>query len=102
MSKVIPKTMVMRAYTFYEFVQHGRDNEANIVNGMPWSWKFHECHVSHETDTHYLINTPITLDDGRKHNVTLNVCPWQTVLVDFKGAVAVCDNDVFTAFYERI
>ena len=102
MSKAIPKTMFMQAYTFYEFVQHGRDNNANIVNGMPWSWKFHDCHVSHETDTRYLINTLVTLTDGRQHNVTLNVCPWQTVVVDQLGAVVVYDNDVFAAFYERV
>lgn len=46
---------VATSFTFEEFIQHGRDNGANIVNGMPWSWTFHGRAVSHENDQCYLI-----------------------------------------------
>jgi hypothetical protein len=44
-----------RTYTFDEFVQYGRDNGANIVGGMPWSFQFHGHAVTHENDARYLI-----------------------------------------------
>jgi hypothetical protein len=44
--------------TFDEFVQYGKDNGANIVNGMPWSFIFNGHAVTHETDDCYLIGTP--------------------------------------------
>lgn len=64
-----------RRYTFDEFVQYGRDHGANIVNGMPWSFKFHGHAVSHETDDHYLIcipHAPHTLHFFKGH--TVGIC----------------------------
>lgn len=46
------------SWTFEQFVQHGRDMYANIVNGMPWSFYFKGCAVTHENDNLYLISTP--------------------------------------------
>lgn len=43
--------------TFDELIQHGRDNGANIVNGMPWSWKINGKSITHENDDVYLIET---------------------------------------------
>jgi hypothetical protein len=43
--------------TFHEFVQHGKDNGANIVNGMPWSWQINGKAVTHENDNRYLVET---------------------------------------------
>lgn len=44
--------------TFDEFVQYGRDNGANIVNGMPWSFTYNGHAVTHENDQCYLITAP--------------------------------------------
>lgn len=41
--------------TFKQLVQHGVDNGANIVNGMPWSWKINGKSVTHERDDLYLV-----------------------------------------------
>lgn len=49
------KPAVVQALTFDQFVQHGRDNGANIVNGMPWSFQYRGEPVSHENDKCYLI-----------------------------------------------
>lgn len=42
-------------YTFDEFVQYGRDNGANIVDDMPWSFNFLGHPVTHENNDLYLI-----------------------------------------------
>lgn len=41
--------------SFNAFVQYGRDNGANIVNGMPWSFTFKGYGVTHENDKCYLL-----------------------------------------------
>lgn len=43
--------------TFDDLVQHGRDNGANIVNGMPWHWKINGKAITHENDKCYIIET---------------------------------------------
>ncbi len=42
---------------FNDFVQHGRDNGANIVNGMPWHWTYLGHVVTHENDQCYLVGS---------------------------------------------
>jgi len=46
-----------RLISFKELVQHGFDNGANIVNGMPWSWSINGKSITHENDNCYLIET---------------------------------------------
>ena len=41
--------------SFSELIEHGRKNGANIVNGMPWSWKINGKSVTHERDDLYLV-----------------------------------------------
>ena len=41
--------------TFEEVVKHGLENGANVVNGMPWSWKINGKTITHENDECYLI-----------------------------------------------
>lgn len=41
--------------TFDEFIQHGIENGANIVNGMPWSWKINGKSITHENDNCYIV-----------------------------------------------
>ena len=47
---------------FDDLVKHGIENGANIVDGMPWSWKINNNPVTHENNTTYLIETM----DGQK------------------------------------
>jgi hypothetical protein len=42
--------------TFDEFVEYGKAHTDNIVNGMPWSFEFYGCAVTHENDDLYLIS----------------------------------------------
>lgn len=44
---------------FEELVQHGIDNGANIVNGMPWSWKINGKTITHENDHCYIVETAL-------------------------------------------
>ena len=51
-------------YTFERFVEHGRlyaldktKEDGHMVNGIPWSFKFNGCAVTHENDECYLIQT---------------------------------------------
>ena len=41
--------------TFDEVVKHGIENGANIVDGMPWSWKINGKTVTHENDNCYIV-----------------------------------------------
>ena len=58
MAKYVKDSHVVTAITFAEFIRYGIINDANIVNGIPWSFKYKGWSVSHETDERYLINTP--------------------------------------------
>jgi hypothetical protein len=49
------KPVVIEAITFDEFVQYGKENGGNIVNGMPWSFKYKGHPVTHHSDEAYLI-----------------------------------------------
>ena len=49
--------------SFDEVVEHGIKNGANVVNGLPWSWKINGKSVTHENDKCYIIETI----DGVKH-----------------------------------
>ncbi|MEA5402659.1 hypothetical protein VB776_07025 [Arcicella sp. DC2W] len=55
MAKYIRKPVVIEAITFEEFVQFGKDNGGNIVNGMPWHFTYKGLPVSHSNDECYLI-----------------------------------------------
>lgn len=41
--------------TFEELIEYGRNNGANTVNGMPWSFNYNGVPVTHENDECYLI-----------------------------------------------
>jgi hypothetical protein len=57
MAKYRKKPVVIEAITFDELIEHGRNNGANIVNGMPWSINYNGHFISHENDERYLITT---------------------------------------------
>lgn len=47
-----------RGITFDELVEYGKSHGGNIVNGMPWSFTYEGCTVTHENNDCYLINKP--------------------------------------------
>jgi hypothetical protein len=49
--------------SFKDLIQHGIDNGANIIDGMPWSWKINGKSVTHENNNCYIIETI----DGYRH-----------------------------------
>ena len=57
---------VVEAMTFQELVEYGKNNGANIVNDMPWSFSLNGHPITHENDKCYLIPTP-HLHDPREH-----------------------------------
>lgn len=57
--------------TFDELIQHGKDNWANIVNGMPWSWEINGKTITHENDSRYIIETLDGLMDFENGSDTL-------------------------------
>ncbi len=56
MFKNKPVNIIIEAITFDELVQYGRDNEANIVQGMPWSFQYKGYGITHENDQCYLFH----------------------------------------------
>ena len=58
MAKAIKKTVEIEFITFEDFVEYGKQNSTNIAeNGMPWSFDYKGCPVSHENDDKYIILT---------------------------------------------
>ena len=51
----VHERIAVEGITFYDLVEYGKRNGANIVNGMPWSFKYKGFPVSHENDRCYLI-----------------------------------------------
>lgn len=85
------KPVVIDAMTFEEVVEYGRNNGANIVNGMPWSFQINGHAITHENDQCYLINTL----EG-----THNFRPEDMLIIGIKGEIYPCKLDIFQASYE--
>lgn len=80
------KPIFVEALTFDELVEFGRQNGANIVNGMPWSFSFNGLPVTHENDNEYLVSDyKMTRDD---------------MLVWNGNGLVVMNRAVFDKFYE--
>ena len=48
---------IVEVITFYELIDYGKANGANMNNGMPWSFKYKWILVTHENDRLYLIGS---------------------------------------------
>lgn len=91
--KFCKKPVIVDAITFDELVAHGRENGANIVNGMPWAWKFNGHSITHETDECYLIST---LEGTMKMSRT------DMLITGVMGEIYPCKRDIFAATYEPV
>jgi hypothetical protein len=89
--KYCKKPVVIEAITFDEFVEYGRSNGANIVNNMPWSFKYNGHPVTHENDECYLIPTL----EGT-HNFT----PKDMLITGVNGEIYPCKLDIFEKTYD--
>jgi acyl carrier protein len=87
------KPVVIEAITFDEFIEYGKNNGANIVNGMPWSFKYNGHPVTHENNECYLIPTL----EGTHH-----FTPQDMLITGVKGEIYPCKIDIFVATYEEI
>ena len=93
MAKWRKKPVVIEAITFEEFVEYGRDNGANIVNGMPWSFVYNGHPITHENDKCYLIPTL----EG-----TLSFTPQDMLLTCVDSEIYPCKITIFEKTYELV
>lgn len=49
--------MIADVITFDDFIEYGKQNNGNIVNGMPWAFNYNGHPITHENDECYLIPT---------------------------------------------
>lgn len=94
MAKYRKKPVVIEAITFDELVAHGKaQKDANIVDGMPWSFKYAGHPITHENDTCYIIPT---LEGDHKMG------PTDMLITGVKGEIYPCKLDIFEKTYEPV
>lgn len=93
MGKYKKRPVEIEAITFDELVEYGRNNGANIVEGMPWSFKYNGHSITHENDECYLIPTM----EG-----TMKFGPTDILITGVKGEIYPCKNDIFELTYEKV
>lgn len=93
MSKFKKKPVIIEAITFAEFVQYGKDNGGNVVNGMPWSFEYKGHGITHENDQTYLIPT---LEGIMKFT------PNDMLITGVNSEIYPCKLDIFEKTYEPL
>lgn len=82
-------TKIVEAITFDELVEYGRNNGANIVNEMPWSFEYMGLPVTHENDECYLIGS-------------LDFTPNDVLLAEGEGEFYIQKLDEFNEMYAPV
>jgi hypothetical protein len=85
------KPVEIEAITFNELVEYGKANGGNIVNGMPWSFRYQNQPITHENDSCYLIPTL----EG-----TMKFTPDDMLITSVQGEIYPCKSDIFEMTYE--
>jgi hypothetical protein len=94
MAKARKKPVEIEFITFDEFVEFGKNqSDANIVDGMPWSFNYKGFPITHENNERYLIPTL----EGT-HNFT----PLDVLITGVKGEIYPCKIDIFEATYDVV
>jgi hypothetical protein len=88
------KQVVVEAITFDEFIEYGKGNGANIVNGMPWSFEYKGLSVTHENDTLYLIPA------GK--GVCYHFTPEDVLISNSDGKTFPLKKQLFESDYEKV
>lgn len=94
MSKYRKKPVEVEAITFDEFVEYGKANGGNIVNGMPWSFDYKGHPITHENDECYLIPS----NTGGLEKLT----PQDMLITGVNGEIYPCPMDIFEATYDSM
>lgn len=94
MAKFIKKPEVVEAITFDEFVQFGRDNGGNIVNGMPWHFTYNGLPVTHCNDELYSIAS----NNGLFHDIT----PIDMLITNEYGHTCPMRKEIFDSLYQQV
>ena len=87
------KPVVIEAITFEEFVEYGIINGGNIVNGMPWNFKYNGHEITHENDECYLIPT---------HQGIVRFEKGDMLITQIDGEIYPCKLDIFEKTYEKV
>jgi hypothetical protein len=93
MARYRKKPVEIDAITFEELVEYGKNNGANIVNGMPWSFKYRGYPITHENDECYLILTS---------KGTMRFTPEDMLITGIKGEIYSCKKDIFEDSYDKV
>ena len=93
MAQFRKKPVVIEAISFQELLQYGKDNGANIVNDMPWSFSYKGHPITHENDECYLIPTL----EG-----TLKMGTDDMLITSVNGEIYLCKIDIFKKTYEAV
>jgi len=99
MTQYRKKPVVISAITFAELVAHGTEQlkalgrGSDIVNGMPWAFKYAGHPITHETDTCYIIPTL----EGSMH-----IGPDDMLITGVAGEIYPCKRAIFDATYELV
>ena len=93
MAKYCKKPVVIEAITFDEFLEYGRNNGANIVNDMPWSFNYNDHPITHENDECYIIPTL----EGFMY-----FTPEDMLITGVSGEIYPCKIYIFEKTYEIV
>lgn len=93
MAQYRKKPVVIEAITFDELVDYGKRNGGNMVDGMPWSFRYKGQEITHENDTVYLIPTMEGI---------MRMTPADMLITGVQGEVYPCKKDIFEQTYELI
>jgi hypothetical protein len=83
----------IEAITFEELIEYGKNDGAKIVNGMPWSFDYMGCPITHENDNCYLIPT---LEGTMRFN------RGDMLITGVNGEIYPCKMDIFEKTYELV
>jgi hypothetical protein len=93
-AKFRKKPVVIEAITFAELVAYGQASEdANLVHGVPWSFRYKGQPITHETDDCYLVPTP----EG-----TMRFERGDMLITGVNGEIYPCKLDIFQKTYDLV
>lgn len=93
MGKYRKLPVVIEAITFDEFVEYGKKNSTNIVNGMPWFFSYNGHPITHENDECYLVPALEGIE---------RFTPQDMLITGVHGEIYPCKIDIFEKTYERV
>ncbi len=93
MSKYRKLPVVIEAITFDELLVYGLNHTDSIVKGVPWSFNINDHHITHASDSSYIINTL----EGDMLMTTDDI-----LIIGIKGEIYPCKRDIFEMTYERV